>query len=137
MGQQQLLLVVLSAIIVGISIVVGMNMFQSGSVQANIDAVTQDVVTIASRAQEWWRKPTQLGGGGRQWTGVNAKNGRLWAAASFPDSTVNGTYTINAPVGNNVTIVGVGVEDGDGDGTAVTVTTVIDSANIVSTTITD
>src|SRR3990172_8354154 len=133
MGQQQLLLVVLSAIIVGISIVVGINMFQSGSVQANIDAVTQDVVTIASRAQEWWRKPAQLGGGGRTWTNVGTKNGNTFASISFPDSTVNGSYAITDNGDGTVGIVGPGVEDGDGDGTVFTVTTQIDSANIIST----
>ena len=136
MGQQQLLLVVLSAIIVGISIVVGINMFQSGSVQANIDAVTQDVVTIASRSQEWWRKPAQLGGGGRSWTGIGTLDGDIFASINFPDSTVNGTYVITDNGNGTVTIVGTGVEDGDGDG-LLTVTTVIDSATIRTTDVVD
>ncbi|MCH7677569.1 hypothetical protein IH879_21845, partial [candidate division KSB1 bacterium] len=57
MGQQQLLLLVLSAIIVGVSIVIGINMFTSSAVQANQDAVLQDCMMIAARAQEWYRKP--------------------------------------------------------------------------------
>ena len=70
MGQQQLLLLVLSAIIVGVSIVIGINMFASSAVTANQDAVLQDCLHIAARAQEWFRKPTTLGGGGGVFTGV-------------------------------------------------------------------
>jgi hypothetical protein len=136
MGQQQLLLIVLSTIIVGISIVVGINMFSSGAVQGNVDAVTQDNITIASRAQEWWRKPAQLGGGGRAWTGIDAAAGGVFTAINFPDSTINGTYAISTD-GTSITIVGTGVEDGDGDGTVLTVTTIADSSNIVSTVVAD
>ncbi|MFQ5771242.1 MAG: hypothetical protein ACE5HX_11940 [bacterium] len=130
MGQQQLLLIVLSAIIVGVSIIVGLNMFSSSAVQSNIDAVTQDVMTIASRAQEWWRKPAQMGGGGRDWTGVSL------IRINFPDSTINGSYAVSI-VGSNLQIVGTGIEDGDGDGTPISVTTTVDSTNIISTVVAD
>ena len=70
MGQQQLLLLVLSAIIVGVSIVIGINMFASSAVQANQDAVLQDCMHIAARAQEWFRKPTAMGGGNQSFNGV-------------------------------------------------------------------
>jgi hypothetical protein len=131
MGQQQLLLIVLGAIIVGISIIVGLNMFQTGAVQGNIDAVTQDVMTIASRAQEWWRKPAQMGGGDRSWATV-----ATWFATTDLDTTLNGNYTVTA-VGNTVQIVGEGIEDGDGDGVLLTVTTTADSASILTTVIAD
>ena len=131
MGQQQLLLIVLGAIIVGIAIIVGLNMFSSGAAQANIDGVTQDCLTIASRAQEWWRKPTAMGGGGRAWTGITL------LAINFPDTTLNGTYADPTISGNNIVILGTGVEDGNGDGDAITVTTTADSVSIVSTVVAD
>jgi len=70
MGQQQLLLLVLSAIIVGVSIVIGINMFASSAVQANQDAVLQDCLHIAARAQEWFRKPLSMGGGERSFNNI-------------------------------------------------------------------
>ncbi len=70
MGQQQLLLLVLSAIIVGVSIVIGINMFSSSAIQANQDAVLQDCLHIAARAQEWFRKPTTMGGGNRSFDNI-------------------------------------------------------------------
>jgi hypothetical protein len=109
MGQQQLLLIVLSIIITGIAIVVGINMFGTSAAQANREAVLQDAVTIASRAQEWYRKPAVLGGGDRSFTNVNL------VALGMPATTANGTFAI---VGNDsaATVTGTGVEDGDGDG---------------------
>ncbi|MFQ6113457.1 MAG: hypothetical protein ACE5NG_05125 [bacterium] len=118
MGQQQLLLLVLSAIIVGISIVVGINMFGTSAYQANQEAVLQDVVTIASRAQEWYRKPGILGGGDRTFDGVSL------TALGFPDSTSNGRYAITGS-GQQATITGTGQEDGDGDGTPLSITVTV------------
>jgi hypothetical protein len=40
MGQQQLLLIILGVIIVGIAIAVGLQLFQSGSIGANQDAIS-------------------------------------------------------------------------------------------------
>ena len=63
MGQQQLLLLVLGAIIVGVAIIIGINMFSESAFTANQDAVTQDCLMISARLQEWWRKPLILSGG--------------------------------------------------------------------------
>ena len=115
MGQQQLLLLVLSAIIVGIAIVVGINMFGTGAYQSNLENVTQDVVTIAAKAQEWYRKPSVLGGGNRTFTGINL------TSLGFPDSTANGKYVLSAVGASQFTITGTGQEDGNGDGGRLTV----------------
>ncbi len=118
MGQQQLLLLILSAIIVGVAIVMGINMFGENAVQANQDAVTQDVLTIASRAQGWYRRPAQLGGGGRSFNGFNDLQ-----LINFADSTSNGKYAFTVTGGgDSLQIVGTGQEDGNGDGTPLTVT---------------
>lgn len=110
MGQQQLLLLILAAIIVGIAIVMGINMFGENAVQANQDAVTQDVLTIASRAQGWYRRPAQMGGGGRSFVGLDL------ADINFQATNDNGSYAFAAaPVAGSFTIVGTGTEDGDSD----------------------
>jgi hypothetical protein len=114
MGQQQLLLLILSAIIVGIAIVLGINMFSENAIQANQDAVMQDVLTIAARAQGWYRRPAQLGGGGRDFTGL------LLADLNFTDTT-NGVYLISGANATQFDITGTGREDGDGDGSPLTV----------------
>jgi len=63
MGQQQLLLIILGVIVVGIAVAVGITMFQDNAVSANRDAVTNDLVNLAARAQQFYRRPTALGGG--------------------------------------------------------------------------
>jgi Tfp pilus assembly protein PilE len=69
MGQQQLLLVILVTIIVGIATVVAINTFGTAADQANIDAVNNDIATLASAAQGHYMRPGMLGGGGRTFDG--------------------------------------------------------------------
>ncbi len=115
MGQQQLLLLILAAIIVGIAIVMGINMFGENAIQANQDAVTQDVLTIASRAQGWYRRPAQMGGGGRTFTGLDLGD------INFAGTNDNGVYTVTVTSPQQITISGTGTEDGDSDGQALQV----------------
>ena len=65
MGQQQLLLVILVTIIVGIATVVAINTFSSAADSANLDAIRQDLGTIAASAQGYYMKPTMMGGGSK------------------------------------------------------------------------
>ena len=64
MGQQQLLLLVLATVVVGLATVAGIQAFEQGSQRANQDALTQTAVKIASDMQANAKKPTQFGGQG-------------------------------------------------------------------------
>ena len=70
MGQQQLLLIILGVIVVGIAVAVGVTMFNDSAVSANRDAVTNDLINFASRAQQYYRRPKALGGGGGSFVGI-------------------------------------------------------------------
>lgn len=83
MGQQQLLLLVLGIVIVGIAAVAGMNSFAEGKNKANRNAATNDAMRIVSGVQSWKLKPASSGGGagaenfdGVSFTaiGINASN---------------------------------------------------------------
>ena len=63
MGQQQLLLLVLGIVIVGLAVVVGIQAFSENQKKANADAMVNDVIRIASDAQAWKLKPQAFGGG--------------------------------------------------------------------------
>lgn len=115
MGQQQLLLLILSAVIVGVAIVMGINMFAENAGQANQDAVMQDVLTIASRAQAWYRRPVELGGGGRTYVGMSLVD------LNFDAANDNGTYALTGQSATAVTVTGIGTENPDGLGANVTV----------------
>lgn len=64
MGQQQLLLLVLGIVIVGLSVVIGIAAFSENRVKSSADAMVTDGMRIASDAQAWALKPVQAGGGG-------------------------------------------------------------------------
>jgi hypothetical protein len=63
MGQQQLLLIILGVIIVGIAIAVGISQFGAHSTQANKDGVTSSLVNIAANAYQYKIRPATMGGG--------------------------------------------------------------------------
>ena len=94
MGQQQLLLIVLGTIIVGVAVVVGINMFTTGAINAEREALIQDVNNIASVAAAYWRKPAALGGGARTFDGVTTVT-----TFGAPDSNANGGFVITGAAG--------------------------------------
>jgi len=73
MGQQQLLLLVLGIVIVGLAVVVGIQAFSENQKKANADAIVNDAIRIASDAQAWKLKPAAFGGGAAaaDWTGLD------------------------------------------------------------------
>src|SRR5664280_298685 len=85
MGQQQLLLIVLGAIVVGIAVVVGINLFTANAVSSNRDGVVADLTNLATNCQQFYRKPTAMGGGGYTFTGWSIVGTKL-------DTTPNGVY---------------------------------------------
>ena len=70
MGQQQLLLLVLGIVIVGLAVVVGIQAFGENQKKATSDAITNDVIRVASDAQAWALKPAAFGGGNGVFTGL-------------------------------------------------------------------
>ena len=100
MGQQQLLLIVLGVIIVGIAIVVGINLFNANAVSSNRDAVISDLNNLAAMAHQYYMKPGTMGGGGNSYLNFAMPTGL--------SSNANGTYTIST-AGSSTGIVFQGV----------------------------
>lgn len=65
MGQQQIMLVILVVMVVGIATIVATNVISEGADQSNRDAVRQDLMTAASSVQHIWERPVMMGGAGR------------------------------------------------------------------------
>lgn len=63
MGQQQLLLIVLGVIIVGIAVVVGINLFNANAEESAKDTIVSEGTSIGALAQQFYKKPLALGGG--------------------------------------------------------------------------
>lgn len=69
MGQQQLLLVILTVIIVGIAIAAGMTMFTAEGIQSNKDAIINDLNNIAAHAYQYRLRPKSMNGGAGSYAG--------------------------------------------------------------------
>ena len=103
MGQQQLLLIILGVIIVGIAIAVGISQFGAHSTQANKDGVTSSLVNISANAYQFKIRPTTMGGGGGNYSGytipskMKADDNGSYATGTVGTSTVTitGTSKIN------------------------------------------
>ncbi len=108
MGQQQLLLVILVTIIVGIATVVAINTFSSSADSANLDAVRNDIASIAASAQGYYIKPTMLGGGGNSFASVTFNNIAFAAdtvdAAGTNAFNANGRYVISSPAAGSFVV---------------------------------
>lgn len=109
MGQQQLLLIILGVIIVGIAVAVGITMFQDNAVDQNRSAVISDLTTLSAKGQQYYAKPTTLGGGGNSFVGLTADSVGLGLLASSAfTNNANGSYTIKT-AGTATTLVFRGV----------------------------
>ena len=94
MGQQQLLLIILVLIIIGIATIVAVNIISLGAIQSNNDAIRQDLFTAASNAQHIWERPEIYGGAQRNFQNSSVNDEILLLRLGIP-GTVNGTTIIN------------------------------------------
>jgi hypothetical protein len=86
MGQQQLLLIVLGVIVVGIAIVAGMSLFGASHESSIKDELVNQNMSIAAAAQQYYVKPTSMGGGNLTFSG--------YVLPTKLQTTTNGTYAI-------------------------------------------
>ena len=102
MGQQQLLLIVLGVILVGVAVVLGIQYFGVGAEEGAKDELVAHSTTIAANAQQWYKKPIALGGGGNSFTDFDTK---FWDVQTNLHQSTNGTYGISV-TDQEVTITG-------------------------------
>ncbi|KAB2926067.1 MAG: hypothetical protein F9K22_01890 [Bacteroidetes bacterium] len=109
MGQQQLLLIILGVIIVGIAVAVGITLFQDNAVSSNKDAMTNDMMHLAAKARHFYSRPTSMGGGGHSFTGLTADAaGMLKLVTAQFSNNANGSYSIKT-AGDNGSVVLLGI----------------------------
>lgn len=68
MGQQQLLLLVLGIVVVGLAVVIGVQTFEQSRKRADLDRYTAEAVRLATSAAAWREMPPAVGGGQGQAT---------------------------------------------------------------------
>ncbi len=103
MGQQQLLLIVLGVIIIGIAIAVSFKLFRAHSIDEKRNLLTNEGASLATLAMSYYKKPAEMGGGGRSfinWTLPDAM--ATTATGRFTSIAYDDSVVITA-IGNEVT----------------------------------
>ena len=101
------MLIVLGTIIVGVAVIVGINMFTTGAVNAERDALLQDVNTVASNAASYWRKPAAIGGGARSFAGITNVT-----TLGSDSSNANGSFVMSSVTVTRFTLTATGANEG-------------------------
>jgi hypothetical protein len=99
MGTQQILMIILSVIVVGAAIAVGIQMFDTQSDNQALQACVVELMQQGAQAQAWFRTPVMMGGGGNgrekgasgAWTTVDLTEPRLAQLIRFVDRNANTT----------------------------------------------
>jgi len=107
MGQQQLLLIILVTILVGLATIVAINTMQEARTSSNIEALKIEIMEAAANAQGYYRKSSSMGGGENSFNNITLKHIQL-------DSlTENASYSISSTAASSFTIVAIPASGGD------------------------
>ena len=114
MGQQQLLLVILVTILVGIATLVAFNVFGTAAEEANRDAVRQDILAAAAQTQAIWTRPQMMDGAGGDFVAAGMTAADILPRLNIPGEVTaegvendNGVYSITNVAAASITIRGI------------------------------
>ena len=102
MGQQQLLLIVLAIIVVGISIAVSIQLFRTNAIEQKRDILIEETTSIGYMAIQYYKKPAEMGGGSKSFLG--------WTIPPQMVKTANGNFMTSTIAADQVIINGTGTE---------------------------
>lgn len=101
MGQQQLLMIILGIIVIGIAITIGISLFRANAIDRKREILINESNNLGSIAIAYFKKPIMMGGGGKKFTG--------WTIPSTMTRTVNGSYIAQVSK-DSIVIIGTGTE---------------------------
>jgi hypothetical protein len=115
MGQNQLILIVLGFLLVGLAIYVAVTMFGTNAEESTRKAMINDLTALANDARVWYQKSVAQGGGGGSFTGLTP--GQIGMT-----DNANARYFIQSATGDLCLISGAGkIVAGDDDSVRVRV----------------
>jgi len=118
MGQQQLLLIVLAVIIVGVAVLWGIGLFRGNAIESKRDLLITESQSLATHALGYFKKPREFDGGGNSFLG--------WKIPIPMKQTEAGTYN-EFVTADQITITGTGTEVVTGTDSIKVQTVVVDS----------
>ncbi len=101
MGQQQLLLIVMGLVIIGIAIAVSFNLFESNAANHKRDLLISECMNLAAQAQVYYKRPRSFGGGSHSYLN--------WQIPDDMETSENGIFSAEVTAAN-VVITGTGTE---------------------------
>jgi hypothetical protein len=116
LGQQQLLLILLGLVVIGIAIAIGINLFRAHAISSKRDILTNETIDMAAQAVSYYKRAREFGGGGKSFVG--------WQIPSQVQNTINGSYIISQIYSDSVVLVATGTEVVTGDDSIQVKTTV-------------
>ena len=87
MGQQQLLLIIVAIIVIGVSVTIANQLFYANAEDSNKDSIISELTNLATISLQYYQKPASIVGGGKSFTN--------WQIPSKLDTSTSGTYTIS------------------------------------------
>ena len=121
MGQQQLLLIIVAVIVVGVSVAIANQLFFANAEDSNRDTIIAELTNLATISLQYYPKPVTMAGGGRSFTN--------WQIPSQLDTTTSGIYTISQVNNNQLILIGSPIQ---GNGYTWTVRGTITTSGIVT-----
>jgi len=102
LGQQQLLLIVMAIIIVGIAIAVSIQLFRSNAIEQKRDILIEETTSLGLMALQYFKKPAELGGGSHSFIG--------WTIPSQMTQSANNNFMKSSATADELVITGTGSE---------------------------
>ena len=105
MGNQQMLPLVLAAVLVGLAMVRGMAVIDETNRLETETQMQAALLSTAERAQMWYRKPTAIGGGGQSFAQVS------WRKLNLNPNTPVGKFSMSEKTHGSFRLTGVSLDD--------------------------
>ncbi|MDZ7266149.1 MAG: hypothetical protein ONB48_02305 [candidate division KSB1 bacterium] len=105
MGNQQLFPLILAAVIVGVALVRGMELYHEEIALHDQQEIQKTLIAAALRAQSWYRTPTAMGGGGRSFASIT------WAKINFNSNTSIAVLSMSHKRRDSVRLTAVSIEN--------------------------
>jgi hypothetical protein len=103
LGQQQLLLIVLTMILVGIAVIFAITLFRQKAVDSKRDLLLNEGGNLATDAITYYKRPTGLGGGGNSFYGWAIPQSIVTTATGYYVATIFKDSVVITGTGNDVT----------------------------------
>ncbi len=112
MGQQQILFLILAVCIIGIAVSVGVIKAQQGDLDDRRDVVIEELERLASKAQEYYRRPLHEGGGDGSFLRLTARPGGIKSLMDAPSTKYGDFFVKMSRASSHLQLIGVGLDRG-------------------------